>query len=62
MAPVKQQLLCDDCLADFEIKFDEEEHEPVYCPFCGADLLWDEDEDDEFELDDWDDPDNDDYE
>lgn len=59
MAPVKQQLLCDDCLADFEIKFDEEEHEPVYCPFCGADLLWDEDED---ELDDWYDPDNDEYE
>jgi hypothetical protein len=59
MAPVKQQLLCNDCLADFEIKFDEEEHEPVYCPFCGADLLWDEDED---ELDDWDDPDNDEYE
>jgi len=64
MAPVKQEILCDDCLAEFEIKFDEEEHEPVYCPFCGADLLWDEDEedDDESELDDWDDPDNDEYE
>ena len=62
MAPVKQQILCDDCGADFKIKFDEEENEPAYCPFCGADLFWDDDEEeDEFELEDWDDPDNDDY-
>ena len=48
MAPTKQQISCDDCSSEFEIKFDEEADDLLYCPFCGADLFWDdEDEDDD---------------
>ncbi len=66
MSKVRQHIVCDDCGADFEIKFSEEEHEPAYCPFCGADLFWDdEDDDDDSKEDDkyteWSDPDDDDY-
>jgi len=66
MSKVRQHIVCDDCGADFEIKFSEEEHEPAYCPFCGADLFWDdEEEDDDSKEDDkyteWSDPDDDDY-
>jgi len=49
MSPTKQEFLCDDCGAEFEIKFNEEENEPTYCPFCGADLFWDEDDEEEWE-------------
>ena len=65
MSKVRQHIVCDDCGADFEIKFSEEEHEPAYCPFCGADLFWDDEEDDDSKEDDkyteWSDPDDDDY-
>ena len=66
METVKQHIVCDDCGADFDIKYSEEEHEPAYCPFCGADLFWDDEEDEEDSDEDdiyseWSDPDNDEY-
>ena len=62
MAPTKQQISCDDCRTEFEIKFDEEELDLIYCPFCGADLFWEDDDEDDI-YNEWDDryPDNDDY-
>ncbi len=49
------EIECEDCQAEFEIRYSEADNgEPVYCPFCGADLnyefddkrdeLYDEDE------------------
>ena len=64
MEKVINHIVCDDCCADFEIKFDEDEKEPAYCPFCGADLFWDE-EDESEESDiylEWSDPNDDEYE
>ena len=65
MDTIKQHIACDDCGADFDIKFNREEHEPAYCPFCGADLFWDDEDDDDSKEDDkyteWSDPDDDDY-
>jgi uncharacterized paraquat-inducible protein A len=66
MDKVRKHIVCDDCGADFEMKFNEEEHEPAYCPFCGADLFWDDSEDEEDSDGDdiyseWSDPDNDEY-
>ena len=64
MDRIRQHIVCDDCGADFEMKFNEEEHEPAYCPFCGADLFWDDEDDDSKEDDkytEWSDPDDDDY-
>jgi hypothetical protein len=66
MDRIRQHIVCDDCGADFDIRFDEEENEPAYCPFCGADLFWNEDDEEEDEVDDiyngWTDPDDDEYE
>ena len=68
MDKVRQHIVCDDCGADFEIRFNEEEHEPAYCPFCGADLFWDDSEDEEDSDEDdkypyeWSDPNDDEYE
>ena len=59
----KQTITCDDCGTNFEVKWQDEQEELCYCPFCGADLFWEEDEDEEeSDLSDWDDPDNDEYE
>lgn len=44
-------LLCTNCDAEFSVdRFDDEEEEIQYCPFCGS-HLWDEEleEDDEDE-------------
>jgi|TARA_B100000282_G_C31591777_1_gene425983 uncharacterized paraquat-inducible protein A len=57
---MKHKIICTDCGADFELKCNDEEHDPAYCPFCGADLFWEEDDDEE-ERYEWSDPDNDDY-
>lgn len=62
MASTKQQISCDDCSSEFEIKFDEKEHELTYCPFCGADLFWEDDDEEDDIYNEWSDPDNDDYE
>ena len=30
---------CSDCGSEFQLSYDEEENEePIYCPFCGTDL------------------------
>ena len=58
---MKHKIICTDCGADFELKCNDEEHDPAYCPFCGADLFWEEDDDEEEEGYEWSDPDNDDY-
>lgn len=47
MGPTQQEIVCDDCGADFEVKFNEDSGEICYCPFCGADLFWDEDDEEE---------------
>tara|TARA_Y100000593_G_C4261864_1_gene312634 strand:+ start:1010 stop:1231 length:222 start_codon:yes stop_codon:yes gene_type:complete len=58
----KEAIMCDDCGAEFKIEYDKDE-ELTYCPFCGADLFyWDEDEDIEEDIDDWEDPNNHEYE
>ena len=42
----KEEILCDDCGAHFKIEYESDGQELIYCPFCGADLnYWDEDED-----------------
>ena len=42
------EIECEECKAEFEMKYNEAEHgEPVYCPFCGADLNYDWDDDEE---------------
>ena len=46
------EIECEECKAEFEMKYNEAEHgEPEYCPFCGADLNdeWDDDEEEEFD-------------
>ena len=56
------EIQCQECKAEFEMKYLETETgEPVYCPFCGADLQYD-DLDEEYEdKEEWDDYDEDDY-
>ena len=40
------EIQCQDCQAEFEIKYDENENgDPMYCPFCGADIDYDSDDD-----------------
>ena len=57
------EIECPDCKAEFEIKYLESESgEPEYCPFCGADLLYDEMDEEEKDEDSWDTYDEDDYE
>ena len=48
------EITCEDCLAEFDIRYNGNElsDEPEYCPFCGADLNYDWDDDEEEELDD----------
>ena len=46
------EIECEECKAEFEMKYNEAEHgEPEYCPFCGADLNyeWDDDEEEDYE-------------
>ena len=57
----KEKITCGDCGADFELKYNDEEHDPSYCPFCGADLFWEEGDDEDEEDYEWSDPDNDEY-
>ena len=47
------EIQCQDCHEDFEIKYNEAtDGDPMYCPFCGADIEYDqEDEDDEIDDD-----------
>ena len=46
------EIECEECKADFEIRHNEADNgDPVYCPFCGADLNYDWDEDSEEEED-----------
>lgn len=47
MATLKQE--CEECGSTWELKHDNFE-EPIYCPFCGDELVPDDDED----LDFWD--------
>lgn len=48
------EVACDSCQSDFEVRYNEQKDgEPLYCPFCGADIDYDEDdEQDEFDEDD----------
>ena len=46
------EIECEECKAEFEIRHNEADNgDPVYCPFCGADLNYDWDEDSEEEED-----------
>lgn len=47
------EMICDDCGSEFEIATSEEnEHEPMYCPFCGNEIPdeaeYEDDEDEDF--------------
>lgn len=50
----KENIICDDCGADFIIEYDTSE-DLQYCPFCGGDLFMmvddEEDDNDEYEED-----------
>ena len=48
------EVACDSCQSEFEVRYTEQKDgEPLYCPFCGADIDYEEDdEDDEFDEDD----------
>ena len=52
----KVQISCPNCDVSYWVKWDDEDHEPTTCTFCGADTYIDDDdaifEDDE-EEDDW---------
>jgi hypothetical protein len=38
------EVACDSCQSDFEIRYNEQKDgEPLYCPFCGADIDYDYD-------------------
>ena len=49
---IKEDIDCYDCGASFSIKYSFEHEKLVYCPFCGADLPTEEEEDDEENYDD----------
>ena len=55
------EIVCKECQAEMEIKYLESESgEPEYCPFCGADVLYEDDEeeddfDEEYHDVEWDD-------
>ena len=50
------EVACDSCQSDFEIRYNEQKDgEPVYCPFCGADIDY---EDDDTESEDFDEDDD----
>tara|TARA_R100000988_G_C3981504_1_gene157243 strand:+ start:505 stop:717 length:213 start_codon:yes stop_codon:yes gene_type:complete len=56
------EIQCQECKAEFEMKYLETETgEPEYCPFCGADLLYDDLDEEEDDKEEWDDYDEDDY-
>tara|TARA_Y100001973_G_C5207722_1_gene342871 strand:+ start:4922 stop:5146 length:225 start_codon:yes stop_codon:yes gene_type:complete len=60
----KEKIACDDCGNGFEVRWDDSQEKLAYCPFCGADLFWNEEDDDEEEDNNpwsWEDPDNDEY-
>ena len=50
---IKEDIDCYDCGASFSIKYSFEQEKLVYCPFCGADLPTEEEEDDEENYDDY---------
>jgi peptide subunit release factor 1 (eRF1) len=41
----REKITCDDCGTDFHIEHESESDEILYCPFCGADLYFEDDED-----------------
>lgn len=46
MAKVKEEIVCENCEAEFRIEYNEGEHLSM-CPFCGAGLdtdQWNEDD------------------
>ena len=38
----KVQISCPNCDVSYWVKWDDEDHEPTTCPFCGADTSIDE--------------------
>ena len=47
---------CNTCDVSYHIKWEDDDHEPSSCPFCGADTSIDEEDaifDNEQEEDDW---------
>ena len=50
------EVTCDSCQSEFEIRYNEEKDgEPIYCPFCGADIDYDEDDNESEDFDEDDD-------
>jgi hypothetical protein len=59
----KEKITCQDCNAEFEIKYNSEEYSIYFCPMCASELFLEEDEEDEEDKhEEWIDPDNDEYE
>ncbi len=46
----KVQISCNHCDVSYWVKWEDDDHEPTTCPFCGADTSIDE-EDADFEED-----------
>jgi len=50
------EVTCDSCQSDYEIRYNEEKDgEPIYCPFCGADIDYEEDDNESEDFDEDDD-------
>ena len=50
------EVTCDSCQSDYEIRYNEEkDSEPIYCPFCGADIDYEEDDNESEDFDEDDD-------
>lgn len=50
------EVTCDSCQSEFEIRYNEEKDgEPIYCPFCGADIDYEEDDNESEDFDEDDD-------
>ena len=43
----KEKITCQDCNAEFEIKYNSEEYSIYFCPMCASELFLEEDEEDE---------------
>ena len=53
----KVQISCSNCDVSYWVKWEDEDHEPEHCPFCGADATINEEDaifdDEDEDKDDW---------
>jgi DNA-directed RNA polymerase subunit RPC12/RpoP len=47
-----KEIVCTNCEAEFQVVHDEVDS-PEYCPFCGDKIRYDDDEDEDIDLENW---------